>query len=244
MLIGTAAPEARADRAPILESLDTDALVLPDARVLQVISEIDSAAMCAMLPPALHPTLPPAVGWLVYDCPQTPWGPMRLAQTRIECRSGTRPRAFLSRAVCDNERAAHALAGGWGYSTETGVIDFRRSYDEVQCRVELGGETVLEIGLREPRGLEVGNIQFVAGMHPVHTPRGFRLLQCDPIHTETEAQSGAPIIEEFDPDAWGDDRIEPVYPVSAAFCQAEIRLPELRFLCRPGELAFTGTERI
>ena len=74
MLIGTADPEERAERAPTMESLATDSLALPDVNVLQVICEIDAAPMCEMRPPALHPTLPPALSWLVYDCPQTPWG--------------------------------------------------------------------------------------------------------------------------------------------------------------------------
>ncbi len=249
MLIGTGDPEERADRAPTMDSLDTDSLTLPDVSVLQVISEIGSAAMCEMLPPALHPTLPPAVSWLVYDCKKTPWGPMRLAQTRIECRSGTRPRGLLSHAICNNQQAAVALEQRWGYSVGVGEIDFRRSYHEVHCRVEVQNEifedeTVLQIGMRNPQPLEAGSIQFVAGMHPVNTPKGYRLLQCDPTHAETESQYGSPIVEEFEPDAWGDARIDPVYPVSAAFCKAEITLPKLRFLCRPGEMAFSGTERI
>ncbi|MFP8881291.1 MAG: acetoacetate decarboxylase family protein [Myxococcota bacterium] len=244
MLIGTGDPEERADRAPTVDSLDTDSLTLPEVSVLQVICEIDTVGMCEMLPPALHPTLPPAVSWLVYDCPETPWGPMRLAQTRIECRSGTRPRGLLSHAICNNEPAALALGQRWAYSVGAGEIDFRRSYDEVQCRVHLEDETVLQIGMRNPQVLAAGYIQFVAGMHPAHTPKGYRLLQCDPTHAETESEYGSPIVEEFEPDVWGDGRIDPVYPVSAAFCKAEITLPKLRFMCRPGEMAFLGTERV
>jgi hypothetical protein len=244
VLVGTADPQARAATAPHLEDLATEALTLANAGVLQVICEIDSEGMCEMLPPALHPTLPPAVNWLVYDCPETPWGAMRLAQTRLECRSGTRPRAYQLSSVCDNDRAAAALAERWGYSIVPGEIDFRRRYDDVRCSVCVEGREVLEIGLRNPQPLGVGDIQFVAGMHPVGTERGFRLLQCDPEYRENEAQRGLPIVDGFEPDAWGDDEIELVYPVSAAYSSADITLPKLRFLCRPGEMAFTGTETI
>lgn len=244
MLIGSAHPEALAEGAPEVEKLDTEPVTLPAVRVLQVVCEIDGAPACELLPPALHPTLPPAVSWLVYDCPESPWGPTRLAQTRLECRSGTRPRALLVSAVCNNPAAGRALAERWGYRCQPGEIDFRRSYDEVRCAVEIAGDVALEIGLRDPRPLGVGDIQFVAGMHPVRTPRGYRLLQCDPTHAESEAQRGHPWVESFEGEAWGDARIEPVYPVSAAYCTAELTLPKLRYLCRPGELAFTGTEPI
>jgi hypothetical protein len=244
VLIGTGEPAALAKGAPAMERLDTDSVTLPGARVLQVLCEIDSASLCELLPPALHPTLPPVVSWLVYDCPDTPWGPTRLAQTRIECRSGTRPRGLLVSAICNNAVAGRALAEGWGYRWEPGEIDFRRGYDQVRSVVHSEGEIALEIGLREPSPLDPGDIQFVAGMHPVHTPRGFRLLQCDPTHAEAEAERGLPLVESFEAEAWGDSRIEPVYPVSAAYCTADITLPTLRYLCKADELAFTGTEKI
>lgn len=244
MLVGCADPQACAETAPKLTGLDTEPVTLPGAGVLQVICEIDTAAMCELLPPALHPSLPPAVSWLVYDCPDTPWGAMKLAQTRLECRSGTRPRGFLVSAVCDNAKAAQALGGRWGYHVAFGEIGFRRSYDEVRAEVAIGGVEALAIGLRAPQPLGRGDIQFVAGMHPAHTPRGFRLVQCDPSHDDRDDQRGHPIVDAFEPGLWGDERIEPVYPVSGASCTADITLPRLRFLCRPDELAFTGTESV
>lgn len=244
MLTGTADPEAHAASAPHLERLDTEPLTLPKAAVLQVVCEIDIAGLCELLPPALHPTLPPTVGWLVYVCPESPWGAFRLAQTRIGCRSGTRPRGFLVSGICDSVEAAGALAAGWGYHLHHGEIDFRRSYDEVRCAVRRDGETALEIALRNPQPLGSGDIQFVAGMHPANTPRGFRLLQCDPEHAEIESQRGQPLVDAFEGESWGDWRIQPVYPVSAAYCTADITLPKLRFLCKPGEMAFTGTEPV
>jgi hypothetical protein len=244
MLTGSGDPEERAHGAPTLEDFGTNPLTLPKASVLQVICEIASEPMCEMLPPALHPTLPPAVSWLVYDCPESPWGPLRLAQTRIECRSGTRPRALLVLAVTNNRDAGEALSARWGFRVRGGEVDFRRSYDEVRSVVRMGGNEVLDIGLRAPQPLGAGDIQFVPGMHPVNSQRGFRLLQCDPNHAESESQRGEPLVEEFDGEAWGDDRIEPVYPVSAAFATADITLPKLRFACRPGEMSFSGTETL
>jgi len=244
MLRGVAEPEAAAPGAPRIERFDASPLVLPGVRVLQMLYEIEAEQASDLLPPALHPTLPPAVSWLIYDCPDTPWGPMRLAQTRIECRSGTRPRGFLVSGVCTEARAASALAERWGYRLELGEISCRWGYDEVRCAVALGGETVLELALRDPSHLDPGNIQFVAGMHPAHTPQGFRLVQCDPTHAEIEAERGLPILEDFDGEAWGDERIEPAHPISGARCVADVTLPALRFVCKPGELAFTGTERV
>ena len=52
------------------------------------------------------------------------------------------------------------------------------------------------------------------------------------------------MLDEFDAEAWGDERIEPSYPISAAHCLADVTLPKLRFVCRPEVMAFEGTEPV
>ncbi len=244
MLSGLADPGAREAGAPSLPNLGTEAVTLEGASVLQVLCEVanDNAEL---LPPALHPTLPGIVTWLVYAVPDSPWGAFRLAQTRIECRSGTRPRGFLISGVIDNDTARQALETRWGYLLTSGQIDFRRGYDGVDVGVRSrAGESILALGLREPMRLPPEVVQFVSSIHPAHTPRGYRLVQVDPRHSVQRAERGDPVIELFDAEAWGEARIQPVYPISASLCLVDVALPRLRFLCRPGEIAFTGTESI
>jgi hypothetical protein len=69
-------------------------------------------------------------------------------------------------------------------------------------------------------------------------------VQVDPRHDVQRAERGEPEIAAFDAEAWGEGRLLPVHPISAAICLADPILPRLRFLCRPGEMAFTGTELI
>ena len=244
MLTGTAAPDSLEPGAPEVAGFDAEAVTLEGAEVLQVLCEIASAPMCEMLPPALHPTLPPLVRWSVHRFPASPWGPFCLAQTRIECRSGVRPRGFLVSGVTDSAGAAEALAAGWGYRLQAGEVSLRRGYDEVRARVEIEGSPVLELGLRGPEPLGLTDIQPVASLHLARTPRGLRLVQVDPGHVMSRAERGEPLVESFDAAAWGEPRIVPVYPVSASVCTADVTLPKLRFVCRPDVTAFEGTEPV
>ncbi len=245
MRIGLDGPDARATGAPTIPDLGTEEVTLENVEAFQLLCEIDSGIAAQVLPPALHPTNPGVVTWLVYACPESPWGAFRLAQTRIECRSGTRPRGFLISGFCDNSRAAAALGERWGYSVGAAKIDFHRDYAGVSVSVSSeAGDPLLEIGMRDPTLLPPDVVQFVASVHPAHTPRGYRLVQVDPKHTIARAERGDPIIEHFDGDACGDERIVPRYPISAAVCIADVTLPRLRFLCRPDELAFQGTELV
>jgi len=247
MLVGTADAAALfKERAVEMTRIDTDAEMLEDVVVLQVLCEIESSEECAMLPPGLHPSLPPLVNWQAWSVPASPWGPFTLATTRIECRSGLRPRGLLTGAFSNSAAAAEALRERWGYSVRVAEVALERRYDEVRCSVALPGpdDEILDIGLRDPVPLGMTDVQYVASLHAANTERGLRLVQCDPRIEPERAERGQPIIDHFDAGAWGEERIAPFYPVSASVVTAQVTLPRLRFVCRPGEMAFTGTEHV
>ncbi len=244
MQIGCADPQALASNAPRLSRLDAEPVTIEGVELLQVLCETKADGLRERLPPALHPTSPGVITWLAYRCDESPWGPFRLAQTRIECRSGTRPRALLVSGVIDNEQAGRALTEGWGYRLHPGEIDFRRGYDRTELRGAVEGECVLELEMRDPILLPPDAMQFVSSLHPAHTPNGFRLVQVDAVHQIERAERGEPIVGEFDAAAWGEPGLEPHHPISAAGGTGTLTFAKLRFLCKPGELAFTGTERI
>ena len=246
MLVGTADPEVLAEGAPKLDGFGGEPLVLAHVETLQIVYEIERDGADALLPPGLHPTLPPLATWLVQRMPESPWGAFQLAQLRIECRSGLRPRGFLRAGVIDNPRAAAALAARWGYRLRAGGIRLARGYDRISAGVSLAGddESILEVALQDPMPLRPEDAYVVASMHLAHTPRGLRLLQVDPGFEVERAERGRPRIAHFAAGAWQSDGVRPSHPVSALFCVASVTLPALRYVCRPDVLAFTGTERV
>ena len=244
MLSGRADAEAHAAGAPTLADFDVAPVLLGNVAVVQVLYEVKGDVVTDWLPPGLHPTVPGIVTWLAWDCGDSPWGPFRLVQTRVECRSGNRPRAMLLRGACDSERAAAALTAGWGHRLELAEIDFRRGYDGAELGVRRGDEPILALELRDPVLLPPDVVQFVSSMHPAHTPNGYRLVQCDSHHALTRAERVTPRLLAFDADAWGEPTLAPVHPVSAAIGLGEVTLEALRFVCKPDELAFTGTENV
>jgi hypothetical protein len=245
MLFGTADPdELLSARAVEMKRLDSEAEPLENVTVLQVLCELDSSGECEMLPPALHPTIPPLVNWQAWSVPESPWGAFTLAMTRIECRSGVRPRTLLTGVYIDNPDAAAALAERWGYGLQPADVVLERRYDEVRCDVELEGESILEIGLRDPVPLGSTDVQYIAALHAAHTDRGLRLVQCDPRHEPERAERGDPIVDHFDASLWGEERMTPAYPVSASVATGRVTLPKLRFVCKADEMAFTGTESV
>lgn len=244
MLFGTADVDALAASAPHMDTLDAGTLVLRGVWVLQATFEMPGAARDVLLPPALHPTDPPLASWLVLQCPESPWGRFAVAQLRVSCRSGLRPRGFLVNSVVDSAEAGSALAAGWGWRHRIGQVRVARGYEATAATVRVDGKTILDVALRDPDPLGPHDVQYTAGMHLAHTPRGLRLVQVDPDFAVERAERCRPHLLAFDAAAWGDARIAPAHPVVGSIARADVTLPKLRYLCRPDVWAFDGTEKV
>ena len=244
MLVGTADPNLLAEGAPTLADFGVEPLTLGGVETLQIVSEIEREGADGLLPPGLHPTLPPIATWLVQRISESPWGTFHLAQFRIECRSGLRPRGFLRSGVIDNRAAGAELGARWGYRLVPGEIRLGRGYDRIEASVSIPGGSILDVVLQDPMPLRPEDAYTVSNMHLAHTPRGLRLLQVDPQFEVERAERGRPLIRHFDAGAWGSAGVQPCAPVSALFTLAGITLPRLRYACRPEVLAFEGTERV
>ena len=244
MLVGTGDPEARARGAAAMAGFATAPEKLLGVETLQIAFEALRAGADELLPPGLHPTRPPVVTWLVQRVPESPWGPFALAQCRVECRSGLRPRGFVRGGVIDNDAARAALATRWGYALALGEPRLARSYDEIRAGVSLGGASVLELALRDPMPLRNADAYYVASVHLAQTPRGLRLVQVDPDFDVARAERGKPLVDRFDAVAWSCPGLRPSAPVSGSFSIADVTLPSLRYVSRPEVPAFLGTERV
>ena len=244
VITGTARLADLQARRPRLERFDAEPVSLPRVEIVQAMFEMPIAVRECIVPAGLHPTNPPALVLHAWRCPESPWGAFLLVQARAQTRSGVRPRGFVTGAACDNAAAGAALASGFGYPAQMAEIRWQRSYDTVRLEVARGGETVLALEGADPEPLAPGDVQFSGTLNLADTPRGWRLVQVDPEFQPTRAERLQPKLATFSPAAWGDPRLDPYYPVSASLTLADIAIPALRFVCRPEELAFTGTEKV
>ena len=244
MLVGVADPAALATRAATMPDFATDAVELPGASVFQALFELRVTAREAVLPPALHPTNPPLLVVLAWDCPESPWGPFTITQLRVSCRSGVRPRGFVAACVASNRAASDALGTRWGFPAVGGDVSLRRHYDGAELDVALGSRTVLEVRALDPDPLAPGDVQYTVGLNLARTPRGLRLIQVEPEYAVTRAERLRPQLLSFDPPAFDTPLLAPASAVSASIAAATITIPRLRFACRPDVLAFEGTESV
>jgi hypothetical protein len=244
VLNGTADVARLAATAPTMSSFDAHPVTLPGVEVVQAVFEMRWTARQTTLPPGLHPTNPPILTVLAWRAPDSPWGRFSLAQVRVGCRSGVRPRGLVAGCVNDNPAAAAALAAGWGLPGRPGTVGLQRRYDAVALDVVADGREVLALAGRHPVPLQPGDVQYTVTMTLANTPRGVRLVQVEPEYRLARVERLRARLTAFDAAGWGDGDLAPSTPVSATVGVGEVTLPRLRFVSRPDVSAFLGTEGI
>ena len=242
---GAADPADLLQFAPAMANLETEPLELPGVKVLQVIYEIDDASMADLLPPALHPTIPPTVHVIGIRAEDGPLGAFTLAMVRVGCRAAVRPRGLPTRVVCTEGEAAEALKSRWGFPITIGEPILRERYDRQSIEVTEGNVTVLAAQLIDPVPIGNGDLLYTAGMHFATVEREGEtkpwLVQVDPDFRVSRADRGRAQIDAFDSGYWNAPRLRPVYPIVASYTTANVTLPRIRYICDPLQPAISGT---
>jgi hypothetical protein len=200
--------------------------------------------MQELLPKALHPTIPPIIYFSLHRFPDTPVGPFSLAQARIGCRAGVRPRGFLTRAFVDSPAAAEALAARWGFACSTADVALRRYHDRVAMTVSDGGRHILDAQLVRPEPVSGADVQYVANMNLARVDGSPLLVQVDPEFTFHKAERGRPEVSTFDAPAWHAEGARIAYPVSASFSVVDTGFPRIRYVVDPDRPALVGSRKV
>lgn len=245
VVTGTRDIASMLEHAPTIDNLDAEAWEIAGVEMLHVRYEIDDANREALLPRALHPTIPATAIFTAARYPDSPVGPFMLAQVRIGCRAAALPRGFLLRAYTDSPAAADALARRWGYACTVGDVKIARYHDRIVATVAKDGVEILRASLVDPEPISGGDVQYVANMNLARQAGGEPLLvQIDPEYRFHRAERGRADIATFDRAAWGAEGVDPVYPIVASFTQCDTGFPAIRFVLDPAKTAVEGTRKI
>jgi hypothetical protein len=221
--MGTLDLADRLRTCPQVDPAEADELRLPAVDVLHVLHEVGSDGFTDLLPPALHPSIPPAVSWLFIHSAQSPVGEFTLAQTRIICRLGLKPRALLSGAYVDNPDAAELL-NRWGFGATVATVKLKAAYDRVQATVDTpDGNRLLGLELLDPTVFD-GPAFIHPGLHLVQVPDGPRLCEVAPKIEFRRIDRGMPRVLSFDPAVWGEPRLRLTDPVAGVLAAGELIL--------------------
>ena len=191
-LTGTRDLSTLADTVPLLTSLDTEEWELKGAQHLQLHYELGGDRQ-ALLPPALHPSIPPTLLVNVTHVPDSEVGAFTFATVRVGCRAGARPRGLLVRGYCDSTAAASVLRERWGLPLEVADVQLDPSYARATTSVTVDGTCILAGELVDPQPITGADVQYMATLALARVARDGEetlLLQVDPDYTFDRAQRG------------------------------------------------------
>ncbi len=245
MLVGTADPAELAESAATIEAFHPEAVDLTGVTCFQLTAEMRNAARESLLPAGLHPTIPAALSLQVLEVTDSPWGAFTLALLRLSCRSGVRARGFTRAAIASTEAACRGLSQVLGFPARAGTIHFRHGYDGVSIRIDAeDGGCLAAIEAIDPEPMGLDDVQFTGTLNLAHTPNGLRLMQVEMSPQPTRVERLTARIESFAGAGFADERIQPSRVIAASVVSMDAQFPPVRFVCKPDELAFTGTEAV
>jgi Acetoacetate decarboxylase (ADC) len=230
-----------------IDGFDTGAWTLKGARILNVYYEISNDVIVDLLPVTFHPVVPAYAIFNLTHYPESPAGPFSIADVRIGCRAGVRPRGFVLRSYVDSENAAHELARRWGYPAVVGKVSLKAYHDRVIGQVVADGRTTLEVEMIDRELISGADIQYTSSMHLARNRRDGKLglVQVDPEWVFNKAERGRPHMIALDSRAWGaGDKLTANYPISASYATCDVTITKIRYVCDPDKDAFKGTTQI
>ena len=92
--------------------------------------------------------------------------------------------------------------------------------------------------------MALDDVQYTGTMNLAHTPNGLRLMQVEMSAQPRQVERLTARIEAFDGRALADERLQPARVIAASVVTMDAEFPPVRFVCKPDELAFTGTEAV
>ena len=244
MLRGTADIEALAAGVATIPFFLAEPVVFDSVYCLQCTAEMGNEAREAVLPPSLHPTVPPAVSVQGWEICGSPWGDFQMVLTRVYCRSGARARGFTVSAFISTDDAAEGMARTFGYPAQVAHIHFRHGYDGADLVLSVHGEEAIRINATDPEPMGPDDVQYTSTLNLAQTPNGLRLVQVETHHQTGRVDRLTARMPVFRGDLLGNPLLHARQVVSGSLTQGSVEYPVVRFVCRPDELAFTGTEPV
>ena len=244
MLIGTASIAELARSAPTITRFVAEPVVLTGAVWFQMTAEMRNGAREAVLPPSLHPTVPSVLSIQGARVNDSPWGAFAMALVRVGCRSGVRARGFSTALLVSSEPACAGLRDGFGFPARVADVALSHGYIGIELDVAIGGRRALGVTALDPEPMHAEDVQYTGSLNLAYTPRGLRLVQVEMDHTSRQVERVRTTLRAFDGGALGNPLLDPYYVVSGSVAHGDVTIPPVRFVCRPEELAFTGTEPV
>jgi acetoacetate decarboxylase len=154
---------------------------MPGARIIKLAYEVGTDFVRHTLPAGLARSTPPYGTLLVYDVPESPFGPFRMAAQTLACRYRNFARVYVLQAVVDNPVALAALREVWSYPAAPGTVEVVDGDGEVSGVVAApDGGRLARFALTAIQGAEAERV-VIDGELTARVPARFSTGDAEPV---------------------------------------------------------------
>ena len=231
LLYGERQPATVALASAALDLSAQQAFVLPDADILYVLFEMPMNTAIARLPVSLHPSIPAALGITFVHAKNSPFGPFTLVYVGIACRTGIKPRHFITGAFCDNADARAFFTNRYGFACAPATVDYHETYDRVRGAISQNGKPLLDLAIVECQPLvgAGGMIKYSPPLTATQVNDHAALVQFEAAYDFKRSVRGKPRLVHYDALALGDLAVAPVFPIAGSHAVCDLHLLPIRF---------------
>jgi hypothetical protein len=235
---------ARSGALPRVAALAHESWRSDRTEVLNFVHEIDDRDALALIPRALHPTIPLYANLMLLRHASSPVGPFSLAELRIITRAGMHQGGFTIGGFCDSEPAIAYLRDHYGWPLAPGQVSIQRKHYAVLGSVVAGGEAVFEGWLEKAESIAPGDLLYPVSLHLALYEGEPRLVQTEPLYTPELAERGIARVQRFDAAAFGDGRISFTNALPATWIRGAFEMRPVRWIMDPERPAVVGATRV
>lgn len=164
--------------APLYPALPWE---MPGARIIKLAYEVGTDFIRHTLPAGLARSTPPYGTLIVYDVPESPFGPYRMAAQTLACRYRNFARVYVLQAVVDNPVALAALREVWSYPAAPGTVEVIDGDGEVEGVVAAPtGAPLARFTLTGIEGAEADRL-VIDGELTARVPPRFSTAEAEPV---------------------------------------------------------------
>lgn len=173
---GSATIADSSPRTPVL-ALACEEVALGDGRVVTATFEMPMDL--SLLPPALNPTIPMHVSFVLWDLPASAYGAARLVQVRAGCNVGVLPRGFVTAAFSDNDEFGQSLRDAYGLPVRSATIELVDTPDGPTLDILEDHINVLGISATAPQRIEGGSAALFSRLSLALVQASSKLVQLE-----------------------------------------------------------------
>ncbi len=228
--------------ATALDLTTSDTVVLPDAEIFYSLFELPMHVALERLPRSLHPSIPAVMGVTFIRAKDGPLGPFILAYLGVACRTGIKPRHFITGAFCDNVEAADFFARRYGFAIQMAEVQYHETYDRVRGHIGLNGRSLLDLVIAQciPLVGAGATIKYSPPLNAVSVGGKPALVQFEAAYDYKRVLRGRPQTLQYDAAGLGDSAVAPTQPIAGSHAIVDLHLMPVRFQAHLDVPAETG----